>query len=300
MSAFLDHLVARSLELPTAAAAPVVRPRLASRFEPRLDPVTPAAAPPWEETAAEPAAPSAPPRRPPAERSAAVPETTFDEVRRPAPRSSRPPPPQAGARGESRGEDPEPSPSFLPAPSRREPGGERPAPTVRRAAAPVPPSLAVQEGRSRAEPTRAADQARRAPAAERPHPPAAPPAPEERPRVEPAIRRIEVERVVTPVPPPAAAAPPPAASVPRGREPAASTPPPAPAFLQPRVERLAPEPFSARRAEAAAEPVIQVTIGRIEVRATPAPKAPARERPAARPAVDLEEYLRQRAKGERG
>ncbi|MEO6194248.1 MAG: hypothetical protein ABIS20_14665 [Thermoanaerobaculia bacterium] len=46
------------------------------------------------------------------------------------------------------------------------------------------------------------------------------------------------------------------------------------------------------------EPVIHVTIGRIEVRATAAPKAPARERPAARPAVDLDEYLRQRSKGE--
>ena len=58
-------------------------------------------------------------------------------------------------------------------------------------------------------------------------------------------------------------------------------------------------PFQARREEPVAEPVIHVTIGRIEVRATPAPKAPARERPAARPAVDLEEYLRQRAQGER-
>lgn len=67
-------------------------------------------------------------------------------------------------------------------------------------------------------------------------------------------------------------------------------------ILQPRVtlperQPWAPEP-------AAPQPVINVTIGRIEVRATPAPKAPARERQAARPAVDLEEYLRQRSKGE--
>lgn len=73
---------------------------------------------------------------------------------------------------------------------------------------------------------------------------------------------------------------------------------PAPPILQPRVPVVERDPFPARRAEPAAEPVIQVTIGRIEVRATPAPRAPARERPAARPAVDLEEYLRQRAKGE--
>jgi hypothetical protein len=48
----------------------------------------------------------------------------------------------------------------------------------------------------------------------------------------------------------------------------------------------------------APQPVVNITIGRIEVRATPAPKAPARERQAARPPVDLEEYLRQRSKGE--
>ncbi|MFL6196542.1 MAG: hypothetical protein ACJ75H_20340 [Thermoanaerobaculia bacterium] len=65
--------------------------------------------------------------------------------------------------------------------------------------------------------------------------------------------------------------------------------------LQPRV--VAERPAFAPEREAP-EPVIHVTIGRIEVRATAAPKAPARERPAARPAVDLEEYLRQRSKGE--
>jgi hypothetical protein len=66
--------------------------------------------------------------------------------------------------------------------------------------------------------------------------------------------------------------------------------------LVPAVER---DPFSVRREPPAAETVIQVTIGRIEVKATPAPKAPARERPASRPAVDLDEYLKQRARGER-
>jgi hypothetical protein len=67
-------------------------------------------------------------------------------------------------------------------------------------------------------------------------------------------------------------------------------------FLQPRI--ILPEPASVRR-EAPAPETIHVSIGRIEVRATQAPKAPARERPAAaRTGVDLEDYLRQRSKGE--
>jgi len=56
------------------------------------------------------------------------------------------------------------------------------------------------------------------------------------------------------------------------------------------------EPFPAK--PAAPAPTIHVSIGRIEVRATPASKAPVRETAAARPAVDLETYLRQRSKGE--
>lgn len=68
--------------------------------------------------------------------------------------------------------------------------------------------------------------------------------------------------------------------------------------LQPRVTLAERQPFAPQRESPAPEPVIHVTIGRIEVRATAAPKGPARERPAARPAVDLDEYLRQRSKGE--
>jgi hypothetical protein len=68
--------------------------------------------------------------------------------------------------------------------------------------------------------------------------------------------------------------------------------------LQPRVTLAERQPFVPQRESPAPEPVIHVTIGRIEVRAAAAPKAPARERPAARPAVDLDEYLRQRSKGE--
>jgi hypothetical protein len=45
-------------------------------------------------------------------------------------------------------------------------------------------------------------------------------------------------------------------------------------------------------------PVINVTIGRIEVRAPAAPSAPSAPRPEApRPAVSLEEYLQRRAEG---
>jgi hypothetical protein len=73
---------------------------------------------------------------------------------------------------------------------------------------------------------------------------------------------------------------------------------PASTVLQPKITVVEPAPSPARR-EAPA-PTIQVTIGRIEVRATPAAKAPVRERPAAPSSLSLEEYLRQRSKGGRG
>ena len=77
----------------------------------------------------------------------------------------------------------------------------------------------------------------------------------------------------------------------------------APAFpaapLAPRIPQAgrAPAPAPAAPTAASAEPVIHVTIGRIEVRAAPAPKGASRERQAA-PPVALDEYLRQRARGE--
>jgi hypothetical protein len=68
--------------------------------------------------------------------------------------------------------------------------------------------------------------------------------------------------------------------------------------LQPKVTLAERDPFPVRRETPVPAPTIQVTIGRIEVRATPAPKAPARERPSAPAALSLEDYLKQRSRGE--
>ena len=74
------------------------------------------------------------------------------------------------------------------------------------------------------------------------------------------------------------------------------TPLPASPLLQPRVTVVERQPPPVRPEAPAAEPVIQVTIGRIEVRATPPPAQPSRPRPAALPALSLEEYLRRRSR----
>lgn len=93
------------------------------------------------------------------------------------------------------------------------------------------------------------------------------------------------------------------------REPAPIAPPPAPepgralrveVRPAPAAERRSAPPAAAPRqvAEAppAAPPTIQVTIGRIEVRAAPAPPA-ARPATPAGPALSLDDYLRQRNRG---
>jgi len=101
-------------------------------------------------------------------------------------------------------------------------------------------------------------------------------------RIESVIQGLEKERQLVPIAP----------------EPAPDAAPTR-TILQPRVERVEREPVLVPRDEPTPEPVIHVTIGRIEVRATPASKPRVRERPATSPAVDLDEYLRQRARGDR-
>jgi hypothetical protein len=53
------------------------------------------------------------------------------------------------------------------------------------------------------------------------------------------------------------------------------------------------------RSDEATTPTIQVTIGRIEVRATVAAATPARKTPAKSPTMSLDEYLKQRNGGQR-
>ncbi len=62
--------------------------------------------------------------------------------------------------------------------------------------------------------------------------------------------------------------------------------------------RVSPhEVVSATQESSAPAPTIQVTIGRIEVRATPPPTARPQTQRSAPSVMSLEEYLNQRAKG---
>ena len=72
--------------------------------------------------------------------------------------------------------------------------------------------------------------------------------------------------------------------------------------VRPRVATEAPRPEPpARRASAAEPPVIRVRIGRVEVRAVPPPQRPAPPPRAAprRPALTLDDYLKQRSEERR-
>jgi hypothetical protein len=306
MSDFLGHLVARSLDLSPAAAAPAVRPRLASRFEP----VTPAASPPVEETVEEVVMPAAPAARRESERQDPHPLTP-SPVRPP---SSRPERERGNAVAAIVGEDRlgggAPLPLGVGAGGRAGEGlGERahggPATSTSQTppqAGPIIKPLHIEESRRRAEPAppTSPEPAHRAPIPVQAAASTAPPSPERRPQIEPIVRRLEVEKVFIPTSaPPPAPVPTPAVPAQAGPVKAEPVPVQAPPVLQPRVPAVERTPFPARRDEPDAKPVIHVTIGRIEVRATQAPKAPVRERQAARPAVDLEEYLRQRAQGDR-
>lgn len=74
--------------------------------------------------------------------------------------------------------------------------------------------------------------------------------------------------------------------------------PPMPVLPRPDARRSErPAPAIGRETPPASPATIQVTIGRIEVRATPAPDSPARSSRATTPALSLEDYLRQRSGG---
>jgi hypothetical protein len=91
----------------------------------------------------------------------------------------------------------------------------------------------------------------------------------------------------------------PSKTEPSVREPLAQPDPPA-IIVQPQVSRSVyterADPFSSTRA-AEPEQIVHVTIGRVEVRATPQPQARAQQKSAHAPTESLEEYLRQRAQG---
>lgn len=327
MSDYLGHLAARSLDPERAA----VRPRLASRFEP----VAPWAPPVWPENREAATAPlettaegTAEPRGPARGFLSPNPRMESPEPvgEQPAPARSRRP--RAMKEEES---------ELTPEPSRREPPVRPlllPEPPQPPAAEPALAPVQTRQTRRRAvvEELEASPEPRRReqpahplslPEPSRPrtaalvpaYTPIAPP-PDRRieavpvhPAIVPAKRetplplsppragRAEPERVARPAERPSSSA------EPRPASPAALVPKPAPPariVVEPRVA-LAPlmppaVPAPIRSTEVPA-PTIQVTIGRIEVRATPPPAQPSRPRPPAPSAVSLEEYLRRRSKG---
>jgi hypothetical protein len=224
---------------------------------------------------------------------------------------------------EQRPADPRP-PVFQAAASQAEPQAT-PRPTVSSLAPPIGWSPLVLPT-DRATP----------PAADVAAPPSWAGEPQRRPALEPASERVIVERLIAPAPALAvthaetgpiekvverivtpAVHPAPATSVPAhvtapprsAPAPVVVTPPPrsapAPVIVKPRV---APAPAALASAQAPTQPepatpepapIIQVTIGRIEVRATPPPSQPARGARPAGPALSLDEYLRSRSGGSR-
>jgi hypothetical protein len=315
MSDYLANLAARSL-----APERSVQPRLASRFEPVAEAPPlwaepPPAAPPVfaerveEGVAARPLPPRAPASR--SRRSAPPGAIEPSSEERPAPEPVR----RQRARASRPLETPEP-------PEIRSALEERPHP---RPLSHLPPALSPGEGRKAKEtPLLQVDSPEFPPSpgggrvgdgrgaggeeSLRPalQPRLSPPLPrhsrafatEDR-EIQDASPRARQAGTVAPAArleePPRPAAPPPQTAPPP--RPA----PPARVVLEPRVT-VAPAapppalPAPLRAAEAPA-PTIQVTIGRIEVRATPPPAQPSRPRPSAPSALSLEEYLRRRSKG---
>jgi hypothetical protein len=120
----------------------------------------------------------------------------------------------------------------------------------------------------------------------------------------PAVSLVEAasgpQRDESPAVPSAPAAKPTRLTVePSPQPPAARPQRPTPTAAPPNVARpTGPNAARAMQGEAAASaPIINVTIGRVEVRATNAPAAPRRESAPAAPLMSLDDYLRQRAGG---
>lgn len=320
MSDFLTHLAARSLDLP-----PAVQPRPTPLFEPPspLDGAPDLEERRFQET--EEAGAALPESHPvPSPRRGAPPFSTSESAE---PSILFPSP------GRSRGEESAETPSGTPRASRAEdhpirpeaplmaprlPGSPlRPPATPADFTTPVP----VEARQTPAPPDLASALPRRpepAPAAEpivtmrverialpaevrplvplpRPAPPVAAPVRPGRETV-PGIERVIVEREVAMALP---ASPP---SVRAAAEPLLArldtvAPPPASGLLSPRIEPAFPAmPPPLVSTGSGAAPAIHVTIGRIEVRATPPPSAssPARRRASGPPAMSLQDYLRQR------
>jgi hypothetical protein len=135
--------------------------------------------------------------------------------------------------------------------------------------------------------------------------------PEIQPALAPTPERIVIERPALVEPQPAAKASQPAPAPQIVAQPpaaqAARDPQPAPArapliMPQPSITVIQARPAlpaASQPTAAPSEPIIHVTIGRIEVRATPAPAPAARPKSAPTSATSLDEYLRQRNGGRR-
>ncbi len=284
MSRFLSDLLARSF-----APSPAIQPRLASRYEPASGAPSASAAPAFTEEHVESIAPSFPEASLSTLRSMSI-SPRPAAATEPAPTASGAPLPPARAISDFA------IPDFLPrsaVPFGSAPSPRPPAPGASRmpeeAAKPEsdrrPPPLATTPPRTL--PSRVEDAVhpgdsspafpslffpRRDPRPSRA--PFAPASPEAEPRPPAAPTTSFPGPVTAPVP---------------------SSP--APPLLSPPSTPPSVSSVASPESSPAPAPSIQVTIGRVEIRAAPPPPAPARpaaSAPARRPALPLEEYLRRR------
>jgi hypothetical protein len=279
MSDYLGNLVVRSLD-PT----PAVRPRLASRFEPVSPALPPELVAEAPALVAETVQERAEPARPRQSRKRAVPAEEPEPVQAAAPR-------RAARRGVPLVETSPPGPlSHLPTDPPRERGNASESSSLVQATLPQqrPPSPVRERGpRGEVSP---ADRPNREDWRSPVNAEIAAPG-----RFQNQPHRESASRQDPPISSPVA----PRQPAPRERDPLERTPVkaklPVP-LLQPRITVVERLPSPMRQEAPAAEPVIQVTIGRIEVRATPPPVQPSRPRPATQTAMSLEEYLRRRSR----